>query len=185
MPVVTKNKGYEIELMKWGMIPFWAKDPRIGFKMINARDDSVTVKPSFRKPFHEQRCLIPASGFYEWKKTVERKTPYYIHSKTPGIITFAGLYDIWEDAEGREIKSYTILTTKANSVVEAIHDRMPVILRNGDEDMWLEKETEEASLREMLKPSDPNDLESYPVSDLVNNPRNNSDVLLQPLKNKV
>src|SRR3989338_1574904 len=149
MPVIT---GKMLSLMKWGLIPSWAKDPSIGYKMINARAESVMEKPSFRKPFAKQRCLIPASGFYEWQKAGIEKLPFFIRLKSVDLFSFAGLYDIWKDARGKEISSYTIITTGPNELIAPIHNRMPVILEKESEEKWLEESADMSKLIGMLKP---------------------------------
>jgi putative SOS response-associated peptidase YedK len=188
MPVVTRNSPNKLVMMKWGLVPFWAKDPKIGYKMINARADSLTTKPSFRNAFKKQRCLVPASGFYEWKesdtkteKGTKQKIPYYIKIKDQGLFAFAGLYDVWKDAEGKEIQTYTIITTKPNSLVDKIHDRMPVIVAEDNESIWLDGSTDENALKELLQPFSAKKMEAYPVSSDVNNPRNNSENLIKPI----
>ena len=207
MPVVTRNSPNKIEIMKWGFIPHWAKDPKIGFKMINARDDSVNKKASFRTPFNKQRCLVPANGFYEWKKdgtnkktweeAIEHldkqeenikinvdlaiKIPYYFKLKDESLFAFAGMYDVWKDAEGREIRSYTIITTGPNEITKPVHNRMPVILKPQDEDVWLDTETEEKVLLELLHPYPKDEMTAAVVSPEVNSPRNNTPELIKPI----
>jgi len=181
MPVVTRNSPNKIEIMKWGFIPHWAKDPKIGFKMINARDDSVNKKASFRTPFNKQRCLVPANGFYEWKKDGTNKIPYYFKLKDESLFAFAGMYDVWKDAEGREIRSYTIITTGPNEITKPVHNRMPVILKPQDEDVWLDTETEEKVLLELLHPYPKDEMTAAVVSPEVNSPRNNTPELIKPI----
>lgn len=180
VPVITKNSPKKIELMRWGLIPFWSKDPKMGYKMINARAEGIESKPSFRKPLRSQRCLIPTSGFYEWKHMGEEKIPYYIKLKNEDIFAFAGLYDIWNDAEGYPIKSFTIITTSPNKLMEAIHNRMPVILLEDFEDKWLDPETDLKEILDMLTPFDENKMEAFPISKLVNNPRNDTKEIIKP-----
>lgn len=168
--------------MKWGLVPSWAKDPKIGFGLINARAETLIEKASFRKPLTSRRCLVPSSGFYEWKKTDEGKIPYYIHLKNTPMFAFAGLYDIWIDSEGKEIKSYTIITTTPNSVVADIHDRMPVVMDKRDEDMWIDKEEKDIEkLLSLLTPYKGDDMEAYPVSKAVNKASNDNPDLIKPL----
>lgn len=134
----VNHEGNEAVLMRWGLIPSWAKDPKIGYKMINARSESILEKPSFKKPFLSQRCLIPASGFYEWQHLDNKKIPYYFKLKDQDLFAFAGLYDEWKDPEGYPLKTFTIITTEPNEVVAPIHNRMPVILPEKSEDIWLD-----------------------------------------------
>lgn len=129
MPVVVAEGDRNAAvLMKWGLIPSWAKDPKIGYRTINARAEGVADKPSFRTPFKRQRCIVPASGFYEWLKAGGGKTPYFIHRKDGELVGFAGLWDRWRDPDGHEIQSYSIITTEPNELVAPIHNRMPAIL---------------------------------------------------------
>ena len=179
VPVITRNSPNKVELMKWGRIPYWAKGPKIGYKMINARSEEVSSKASFREPFKKRRCLVPANGFYEWKKLSDKnKQPYYIRYKDNRVFAFAGLYDVWKDAEGKEIRSFTILTTKPNKVVSEIHDRMPVILEKKDEDVWLNQDTEPDQLNLLFSINDHKGLEAYKVSTMVNSPQNQGSELV-------
>jgi putative SOS response-associated peptidase YedK len=180
-PVVTRNSPNTAKLMKWGLVPFWAKDPRIGYKMINARAETVAIAPSFRKPFHSSRCLIPASFFFEWDKSEKPSQPYAIRLKDHSTFSFAGLYDTWKDAEGKEFQSFTIITTTPNTLVGPIHNRMPVILHKGDEDSWLDPQSNAPLLLKFLSPYPAEEMEMYRVSSAVNSPRNDSPDLIRPL----
>jgi putative SOS response-associated peptidase YedK len=128
LPVVVSTDDKHLKMMRWGLVPFWAKDEKIGYKMINARSETISVKPSFRKAHSLQRCIIPAGGFFEWKQVDKEKIPYYIYLKNQLVFGFADLYDVWHDKQGRELKTYTIITMEPNALVEHIHNRMPVIL---------------------------------------------------------
>lgn len=153
MPIITKGSKYnDLTLMRWGMVPSWAKDPKIGFKMINARADSITAKPSFRVPFKRHRCLVPANGFYEWKKEDRHKIPYYFTLKDESLFAMAGLFDRWLSPDGSELQSFTIITTEPNESVGVIHDRMPVIINPKLEKLWLDESTPENDLVSCLKP---------------------------------
>ena len=175
MPVIIRSSPNQVELMRWGLIPFWAKDPKIGYKMINARAEGIENKPAFRIPFRQSRCLIPTSYFFEWKRIGEDKIPYLVRLKDKGVFAFAGLFDTWKDAEGYPLKSFTIITTQPNELVGKIHDRMPVILDGEAEKVWLDTEvTSLTDLVKLLKPYQKEKMEAYPVSKLVNNPRNDS-----------
>ena len=179
MPVVTMKSPKKIEKMKWGLIPFWARDPRISYSTINARSEEIEVKPAFRKAFRQQRCLVPASGFFEWRKVSDRgkalKIPYWIRLVERRIFGFAGIFDIWKDAQGFEIRTFSIVTTKANKTMTEIHDRMPVILKTEDEEDWLNnKFFEIRRLKKIMEPNEKDVMEAYRVADLVNNPTNNS-----------
>lgn len=182
MPTITRNSPNKIVLMKWGLIPFWAKDPQIGYKMINARAETVAEKPSFRKAFKTQRCLIPSSGFYEWKRVEKEKIPFFIHLKSTDIFSFAGLFDEWKDVEGQVTRSYTIITTVPNEIMESIHNRMPVILSKNSESVWLDTSvTDTDTLKILLGPYDKKDMEAYPVSTRINKPINNDSELVKPV----
>lgn len=188
MPIVTMSDSGDptVETMKWGLIPFWAKDPNIGYKMINARAESVFEKPAWRSVILRKRCLIPADGFYEWKKlqesAKERKRPFYIHPKQLDIFSFAGVWETWKDEHGNEWKTYSIVTTEPNKEMSGIHDRMPVILHQEDEAAWLEpSRVTRDSIEPLLRPLEDNSLEMYEVSDDVNSPKNNTALLLAPL----
>jgi putative SOS response-associated peptidase YedK len=179
-PVIIRQSPNSAKLMKWGLIPFWAKDPRIGFKMINARAETVATSPAFRMPFKKQRCLVPANGFYEWKKSGKTKEPHYIKRQNGELFAMAGLFDLWKDAEDHETWTYTIITTEPNDLMSTIHNRMPVILEPDDEDAWLDQETSVADLAKLLKPFHAKDLQEYVVSTAVNSPVNNSADLIKP-----
>ena len=174
----------------WGLIPHWAKDKKIGPKMINARSESAPEKPAFRKAAQYRRCLIPASGFYEWKRQGEVKQPFYIYPSEAGTASlggpcfpFAGLWESWEKPESEEtVQSVTILTTRANPFMEAVHDRMPVMLPPEQWDSWLDPETQftKADWEAMTSPLGEDLLAMYPVSRDVNSPRNDSPELIEP-----
>ena len=180
LPVIVSDGERRVELMRWGLVPFWANDEKVGYKMINARAESLADKPSFRKSLSMRRCIIPAGGFFEWKKIDREKVPYYIFLKNHQLFGFAGLYDVWHDKQGSALKTYTIITTQPNSLVGTIHNRMPVILEKHDEDTWLNPdETEPAHLAKLLRPYPAGEMESYPVSRLVNSPANDSKEVIE------
>lgn len=182
LPVITNQNKKQIEMMKWGLIPSWAKDINIGNKMINARVETLAVSKVFKKPLQSTRCLVPATFFYEWKKLDDRKEPFLIKVIDQEIFSFAGLFDVARDGEGREIRSYTIITTQANDFMQDIHGRMPVILKKIDEDKWLDPERNQAEdLVEFLHPYPSNQMESYMVSRGVNSPANDSPNLIDPV----
>ncbi|MDQ3802891.1 MAG: SOS response-associated peptidase [Acidobacteriota bacterium] len=163
----------EATFFKWGLVPRWAKDPAIGNKLINARSETVTEKPSFREAFTRRRCLIPADGFYEWQRAGGRKQPYFFKMRDWGPFGFAGLWERWEGEGGEVINSCTILTTEANDVLRPVHDRMPVILRPEDHELWLEAEVGKSDLvKGLLRPYPSAEMLGYPVGVLVNSPRN-------------
>jgi putative SOS response-associated peptidase YedK len=170
--VIEGEGKRKLEMLHWGLIPFWADDPRMGNKMINARAETVAEKPSFRKAFRNHRCLVLADGFYEWQKTANGKQPYYIRMEDGSPFAFAGLWESWQN--GTEIRSATIITTDANAVVAPIHNRMPVILHPEDYTLWLDPGFDEKEpLTTLLKPYPAEAMEAYPVSRRVNRPSNN------------
>ena len=178
-PIILRKSPNKAILARWGLVPHWAKDHRIGYKMINARAEGIENKPSFRRAFRSQRCLVPTTGFYEWKSVEGEKVPFFIHLKDQSLFAFAGLWEEWKDAEGRPLITFTIITTTPNDLVSPIHDRMPVILSNEDVETWLDPNvTEPERLLPLLDPYPQKTMEAYPVSTLVNSPRNDSPDLI-------
>jgi putative SOS response-associated peptidase YedK len=180
LPVIVEHGGQRsVELMQWGLIPHWAKDPRIGSQMINARAESVAEKPAYRRPLRRQRCLVPASGFYEWQASSEGKVPYYMHRKDEDLFVFAGLYDSWCDAEGQPVQTFTIITTQPNSLLAPIHTRMPAILSPDTEAVWLDATVQDVTrLTALLRPYPAAYLAARQVSRRVNSVKNNDASLL-------
>ena len=182
---VVPNQGKnEVDFFTWGLIPSWAKDPKIGNKMINARSETLGEKPSFRNAYKRRRCLILADGFYEWVKQPGQKTksPFYVQMESKEPFAFAGLWEVWESPDGSLIKSTTIITTQPNDKIATIHTRMPVILPKDSYDTWLsteEKKPEE--LNHVLRPYPSEELILYPVSRSVNSPANDSPECILPL----
>jgi putative SOS response-associated peptidase YedK len=174
----------QLHWLRWGLIPSWAKDPKIGYKLINARAETVAEKPSFRTAFRQRRCLIPADGFYEWQQVEgsRQKQPYFIGLQDERPFAFAGLYERWESPGGDILETCTIITTTANDLVEPIHERMPVILDPQDYERWLDPSFDEiGSLQAMLAPYPAAAMTAYPVSNIVNSPKNNSPECKQPM----
>ena len=173
----------ELTHLHWGLIPFWADDPGIGSRMINARSETVGEKPSFRAAYRYRRCLIPASGFYEWQKQNGHKQPYYVHHAEGDLLAFAGLWEHWQGDDGSEIESCTILTTQPNDVVRPIHNRMPVILEPADYGVWLQSDgSNQDELQHLLRPAPEEMLEAYPISTYVNRPQNEGPECIAPLE---
>ncbi len=168
----------ELVRLRWGLIPSWAKDEKIGYKTINARAETVAEKPSFRAAFRKRRCLIPVSGFYEWqaKGKGAPKQPHYITGRDTAPLTFAGLWERWDGAD-QPVESCTIIVTTANAFLQPIHHRMPVILAPEDFDAWLDLETTDA--HRLLRPCPDDRLESYPVSTRVNSPKNDDPTCIE------
>ncbi len=178
LPVVTNDNPSQISYLKWGLIPFWAKDPKVGFKNINTRAETISEKPSFRNAFARRRCLIPANGFYEWKKD-KKKIPFRIALADDSIMSFAGIWEQWKDSEGKAINTFSIITTEANKLISSIHHRMPVILHQKDEEQWL-KDNDKDALQNLLAPLPSEEMKMYEISPLVNSPKNNSPEILLP-----
>lgn len=168
----------EAVLLRWGLIPHWAKDKAIGARMINARAEGIAEKPAFRAPFRHQRCLIPADGFYEWKREGSAKQPYYIHRRDGKPLVFAGLWAHWHGEE--TIESCAIITGPANAALAPIHDRMPVILAEDDQSAWLDNDNP-LLLEQLLRLHSADLLEAWPVSKAVNKPQNQRPDLIDPL----
>lgn len=171
-----------ISVLRWGLVPFWAKDISIGYKMINSRSESVREKPAYRDCFHKRRCLIPADGFYEWKKNGKLKQPFHFGMKDGSLFALAGIWDRWKSPDGNLIESCSILTTLPNEMVRDVHDRMPVILHRNHYDAWLNAPPSEAArLGELLVPYEAELMACYPVSSLVNRPQNDVAGCFEPL----
>lgn len=167
---------------RWGLIPYWAKDATIGRKLINARAETVAVKPSFRHSLRRRRCLIPADGFYEWQVKDGRKQPLRIVPANGPLFAFAGLWDRWESPEGQEVLSCVIITTAANDFMRPIHDRMPAILSPKDYDLWLDAGVQDPeAVTPLLRPCSDEMLRAYPVATVVNSPRNDTPACIAPL----
>jgi len=182
----------QLRVVRWGLVPYWAKDPSIGSRMINARAETVAEKPAYRRAFARRRCLLPADGFYEWVQVTEdgkkRKQPYYIHRADGGPLAFAGLYELWRDqsvpgdADGAWLWTTTIITTTATDEVGQIHDRMPMVIETAAWPDWLDPgNTEVTGLQELLVPAVSGGLTSHPVSMAVNNVRNNGPELVEAI----
>jgi len=171
--VFNRDGGRSLGMMHWGLIPSWAKDPSIGNKMINARAETLSEKPSFKRLIAKRRCLVLSDGFYEWRKEGKRKAPMRIRLKTGEPFGFAGLWDSWRKPDGSDLQTFTIITTEANELLKPIHDRMPVILPEEAEQQWLGFDVKDTSeLLSLLKPYPSDLMEAYDVSLLVNSPRN-------------
>ncbi len=163
----------------WGLIPSWAKDKKIAFKMINARAETLSEKPSFRSAFKSRRCLVPTDGFYEWKPTSEKtKQPYFIRLKEDGLFAFAGIWERWKSPEGEIVESLCIVTRDADKQMREFHDRMPCILMPEDYEAWLSSRSSPKELQSLLS-KEPPPLEIYAVSTQVNSPKNDRPELLE------
>lgn len=171
-----------LDLLRWGLVPFWAKDPAIGNRMINARSETVAEKPAYRVSLRKKRCLIPADGFYEWQATGGGKQPFFFHRKDGHPFVMAGLWDRWEKGDSGPLESFTILTTSPNDIVAPIHKRMPVILEPEYFRSWLDPSLEDLeSLMDLLAPTPSSMLEAYPVSTYVNSPAHEGPECVDPI----
>src|SRR3984885_6551434 len=169
------GKSRQLSLMRWGLVPTWSKDPKAGPPLINARSETVATKPSFRTAFKRRRCLIPADGFYEWQKQADSKTkiPHYIRMAKDRAFAFAGLWETWHGNDGSALDSCTIVTTDANDLMRPLHDRMPVILPEENFAQWLDPKNENVpELEALLRPYSSGEMTAFPISTIVNSPRN-------------
>jgi putative SOS response-associated peptidase YedK len=180
--VSPQSPSREMVLLHWGLIPFWAKDPGMGGRLINARSETVAEKPAFRAAFRRRRCLVVADGFYEWQKQNGGKQPFFIHLRTSRPFAFAGLWELWEGPDAGVIESCTLLTTQPNDLLRPIHNRMPVILHPKDYDLWLDPELQQTDLLQpLLHPYPSEEMDAYPVSRWVNSPGNDDPSCIEPL----
>ena len=181
MPIIRRKKGdrrNELAIARWGLVPHWAKDMKIAYSTINARSETAANKPAFRDAFKSRRALIPADGYFEWKREGKEKQPHLIRMKGGKPFAFAGLWSTWSPPEGETITSYTIMTTEPNELITKIHNRMPVILGADGYDRWLDLDTDPV---EMLKPCPSEWLEAFAVDKRVGNVRNNDAALIERL----
>ena len=180
---LINDDGMQPAFLRWGLIPPWAKDPKIGNRMINARAETVAEKPSFRRALARRRCLVLSDGFFEWRKHGGKKTPVRVVLKSGDPFAFAGLWETWRPRGGEAIRSCTIITTEPNSFMEPIHNRMPVILSRDAESAWLDRGIEDADLLAgLLAPYPSEEMAAYQVSTLVNSPRNDLPACIAPLE---
>jgi putative SOS response-associated peptidase YedK len=180
VPVVTAD--HTLALMHWGLVPYWAREGASIRPQINARAEGIETKATFRKAFRQQRCLIPATHFFEWKRTPDGKDPYLFKLKHEELFSFAGIYDVWRGQDGKELVSCAIITTEPNALLAPIHNRMPVILPRNDEQAWLNPDTiEPEQLHHFLQPYPAEEMEAYQVARIVNSPATDSPAVVQPL----
>ena len=182
IPVIyNENGAVVLDSFRWGLIPHWAKEANIGYKMINARIETIAEKHTYNKELIEGRCLIPASGFFEWKKTDGSKKPMFIHIKNQDIIAFAGISSLWKAPDGKVIKTCSIVTTSPNKFMKEIHDRMPAILPKDSESEWINpKLKDKKEILSIIKPYAAK-MEAYEVSSLVNSPANNNPKVIEAI----
>jgi putative SOS response-associated peptidase YedK len=176
----TTNRKFVV--LRWGLISSWAKDPKIGNHCINAKAETVAEKPTFRSAFKKRRCLVVTTGFYEWQRLGPVKQPMWIGLRSRRPFVFAGLWEHWTPAEGEPLETCTIITTEPNDLILPIHNRMPVILAPTSYDQWLDPAFQQAEpLKALLRPYRSEELTAYPVSTLVNNPRQDAPQCLEPV----
>lgn len=180
LPVISNDSSDKLSRYHWGLIPFWAKDKKIGYKMINARGETITEKASFKNAFKKRRCLVPADAFYEWKRleNSKEKIPYRIFLKDQPLFSLAGIWEVWKSPAGEHIRSFSIVTISPNKLMAEIHDRMPVILSGENEKTWLESDNPEELLA-LIRPYPAEEMDAYRISTLVNSPRNNTSEIIQ------
>jgi putative SOS response-associated peptidase YedK len=182
-PIVTSTSPRALTLARWGLLPAWAKDPRLASRLINARAESLEAKPIFRELLPHHRCLIPCDGFYEWRRDGQAHTPHYVHLAGGGLLTMAGLWSPWRSPDGLELATFTVVTTTANAVLAPLHDRMPVFLSGPARGRWLTGPAlDEATLGELLVPWAGAPLEAYQVGPQVNSVGSDSPALLEPAR---
>jgi putative SOS response-associated peptidase YedK len=178
---VAVEGGRALQTFRWGLIPSWAKDPKIGNKLINAKAETLFEKPSFRAAAKARRCLVLADGFYEWCQTEKGKIPMYIRLKQKKPFGLAGLWESWQSLEGQTVRTCTIITTEPNDLMQPIHNRMPVIVPDGLIDLWLDPRLKSINeLEPILKPYAASEMEAYAVSRMVNSPANDRPECVQP-----
>jgi putative SOS response-associated peptidase YedK len=173
----SASTNRQFKMLHWGLIPSWAKDPKMGARLINARAETVNEKPAFRSAFRQRRCLVLADGFYEWQQQEDKKQkqPFYFRLSDGQPFAFAGLWEHWKGADGEEIESCTLLTTEPNELMQPIHNRMPVILDPKDYDLWLDSEVKKPELLQpLLRSYQTEEMTAYPVSKVVNKPTNDT-----------
>ena len=182
LAVISNQDRGNLSFFRWGLIPFWARDIKIGYRMINAKAETITEKPSFKNPFKRKRCLVLSDGFFEWKRINDKeKIPYRIVMKDNSLFSMAGIWDTWKNEKDEAIHSFSIITTGPNELMKNIHDRMPVILPKEEEKTWLD-ETPPDELFPLLRPFPAGLMTAYPVSRLVNSPANDRPEILDPVE---
>jgi putative SOS response-associated peptidase YedK len=178
-----KEPRRELSLVRWGLIPWWAKDASSAARMINARSETAATLPAFRDAFRTRRCIVPADGFYEWLRSGKAKQPYCFEVNEGELFAFAGLWDRWKDAAGKSVETCSILTTTPNALTSAVHDRMPVILHPDSYDLWLDPGfTDVTTASELLKPYDARLMRCYPVSRRINHAANDDAECCAPVE---
>jgi putative SOS response-associated peptidase YedK len=185
LPVVrydTRAGERSLDVMRWGLVPFWAKDIKVGFANINAKAEGIEGKPAFREAFQRRRCLVPVDNFYEWKKTPTGKQPYAIALADRRLMALAGLWEMWRSSAGERVRSFAIITTTPNELCAELHNRMPVVLKPAAWPVWLGEEPADApQLKALLAPYPSEEMVAWPVSARVGNVKNNDPSLIEPI----
>jgi putative SOS response-associated peptidase YedK len=185
LPVVrydAKAGERSLDLMRWGLVPFWAKDIKVGFANINAKAEGIESRPAFREAFQRRRCIVPVDNFYEWKKTETGKQPYAVALADRGLMALAGLWEAWRSSAGERVLSFAIITTPPNALCAELHDRMPAVLRRDDWPAWLGEEPADAAhLKTVLSPYPTHEMVCWPVSPRVGKVKNNDASLIEPV----
>lgn len=183
VPIIRQTEARELIGVKWGLIPFWAKDPAIGNKLINAKSETLAEKPSFKYAFAKRRCLVIADGFYEWQKKGKASSqPIYVRRRDGGLFAFAGLWEEWKAPDGSPLATCTIITTEPNELIAQFHHRMAVILNPEEEAVWLNLKNKPADVLPLLRPCNADELEAFPVSRAVNSPSFDDALCIEPLQ---
>ncbi|MEZ4906314.1 MAG: SOS response-associated peptidase [Saprospiraceae bacterium] len=177
-PVITNSDPSHFNIFKWGLVPYWSKDSKNYFNLINARSENIDKNKIFQGAFNTRRCLIPLDGFYEWDKTKKAKQPYRFIKMDREIFSVAGIWESWKDKNGNELFTFSILTVKANEIVGKFHDRMPAILFENEEKIWIDQQIKSEEVKSILKPFPSELMYAYPVSRKLNNVKNNSQDLI-------
>ena len=185
MPVITNSLPEKLQLYRWGLIPFWAKDFRIGYKMINARKETLLEKSAFKSAVKQRRCIIPMDGFYEWKRDGKHKIPYRIVLKETPIFSVAGLWESWKNPEGEEIMSFTIITQPPNELMEDIHNRMPAILPPDQEKLWIDDGLSAEEALKLILPYPSELMHAYQVDNRVGKVSENDAGLIAPIDSRI
>jgi putative SOS response-associated peptidase YedK len=181
IPAILDEAPQKLTVGRWGLVPSWAKDEKVGASLINARCETVADKPAFRNAYQNRRCLVPADGFYEWQKTGIGKVPHRFTLHDDSLFAFAGLWETWRQPDGTPLRTISLMTTSANALVAPVHDRMPVILARDQEAAWLDRSTRAESLSRMLVPYPAAEMKCVPVSNAVSNARIDAPALIQPV----
>ena len=181
-PVITNQDRAHLQIYRWGLVPHWAKDEKIGYKMINARKETLLEKSAFKTAASKRRCIIPLDGYYEWKRDGKEKIPYRIITTDNDLFSVAGLWERWVDDKGVDLYTFTIITQEPNELMESIHDRMPAILTEEQEILWLSDDLSPKELVDMIEPYPADLMKAYRVSSEVGNVKNNHKNLIDPIE---